>query len=351
MLCKRPISGALVHQSHTRQKSVPRQAKPSPNSNKSPSIFWKPSGGSTRTAERNKVIKRLKKNDGALRRHMQWLKEIQARREEKRRAKEEEVKLKEEMKREFAAKQAKKRARAVVDLKDSDDCNDQMNASMHHDNKETLDINSARSEDKRCRPAWSLTGIEAQAKVENMEQQEENDLLDFVEKLDCDSFYEDLELKVLIHQIRDRIRILEKEKNKDESKLRAVIENEMASIRSEQFNNLEFEFDEEMLKESNKYSGNEDDMRSIADSLRSCSDDTVSSIHSRKSIQVLISKAKERMANSSNLPKIHEETASYGAEVSLNYPVTITHNEDDGARLKETKSLNKLPFKNRNPAL
>jgi hypothetical protein len=106
-----------------------------------------------------------------------------------------------------------------------------------------------------------------------------------------------------------------------------------------------------MLGESDLYTEKDDDMRSIANSLRSCSNDSLSSIHSRKSIQVLISKAKERISNTSNLPKINEETPSYGAEVSLNYPLTITHSEDDGARLRETKSLNKLPFKNRNPAL
>jgi hypothetical protein len=224
MLCKRPISGAPVYQSHTTQKLPPRrvltQAKASLNDKKSSGIFWKPSGGSTRSAEKNKVIKRLNKNDSALRRHKQWLKQMQAQREEKIRNREEEVKRKEEIKREFTAKQAKKRARAVDDLKETDDCKDHRNDNVDHYVEKSAPI----SEDKRCRPVWALTEMEAQATHENKEQQEEKDLLDFVEKLDCDSFCEDLELKVLINQVKDRIRILEKEKNKDESKLRAVME-------------------------------------------------------------------------------------------------------------------------------
>ena len=40
-----------------------------------------------------------------------------------------------------------------------------------------------------------------------------------------------------------------------------------------------------------------------------------------------------------------------GGEMSMKLPLTIVHKEDDGARLAETKSFNKLPFKNRNPAL
>lgn len=228
MLCKRPIAEAPAFQSRvtTEIPSTSRvtttKANSSPNAKKPQNIFWKPSGGSTRNAERNKVIKRLKKNDSALRRHKQWLKQMQVQREEKIRARNEEIKMKEELKREFSAKQAKKRARAI-DSRDTDDCKDPINDSIIH-SKDNVPMTSADSVDKQSRPAWSLTEMEAHAKHYSKEEQEENDLLDFVEKLDCESFYEDLELKILINQVKDRIRLLEKEKNKDESKLTAVME-------------------------------------------------------------------------------------------------------------------------------
>ena len=93
-----------------------------------------------------------------------------------------------------------------------------------------------------------------------------------------------------------------------------------------------------------------DDLQSIADTIRSESNASVSSIHSRKSLQMLVSKEKERLLHG-RLKSIPERFDNEGAEVGIGLPLTITHKEDDGARLKETKSLNKLPFKNRNPAL
>ena len=85
------------------------------------------------------------------------------------------------------------------------------------------------------------------------------------------------------------------------------------------------------MHESPQNESEEVDIQSIADSIRSDSNVSVSTIHSRRSLQMLVS--------------------SSGGEMSMKIPLTITHKEDDGARLAETKSLNKLPFKNRNPAL
>ena len=93
----------------------------------------------------------------------------------------------------------------------------------------------------------------------------------------------------------------------------------------------------------------EDDIQSIAATVRSECNGSVSSIHSRKSMQMLISKSCDR------LMKEHDERDCALEPVEedggMRPPVTITHTEDDGARIAATKSLNKLPFKNRNPAL
>jgi hypothetical protein len=65
---------------------------------------------------------------------------------------------------------------------------------------------------------------------------------------------------------------------------------------------------------------------------------------------MLVFKEKERLLHG-KLEPIPEFFDSKGAELGIELPFTITHKEDDGERLKQTKSLNKLPFKNRNPAL
>lgn len=83
----------------------------------------------------------------------------------------------------------------------------------------------------------------------------------------------------------------------------------------------------------------EDDAQSIADSVMS-SDSAIKTIHSRQSMKSLVSKAKERV-----LAPVNEE------EVGVTPPITIIHTDDDGARREEMKSLSKLPFKHRNPAM
>lgn len=82
----------------------------------------------------------------------------------------------------------------------------------------------------------------------------------------------------------------------------------------------------------------EDDIKSIAKSVMS-NESIVKSIHSQKSMNILVSKAKERV-----LTSVKEE------EVAMTPPVFIIHTDDDGARLEEMKSLSKLAFKHRNPA-
>jgi hypothetical protein len=89
-----------------------------------------------------------------------------------------------------------------------------------------------------------------------------------------------------------------------------------------------------------------DDTESIASSVMS--ESTVGSIHSKKSIKALVSKAKEQILESTT---IEEEEEEEEGEKAVPPPVLSTVTDDNGARMAEKKSLNKLAFKNRNPAL
>ena len=130
------------------------------------------------------------------------------------------------------------------------------------------------------------------------------------------------------------------------------VKSEVASVRNEKFNSSNDLFDAEISCAPQQEQSDLNDLRSVADTIRSEGDASVSTIHSRKSIQALVSKAKERLTSKSksSLGMIKEDDV-IGGETRMAPPVKITHTEDDGARLAETKSLNKLPFKNRNPAL
>ena len=86
-----------------------------------------------------------------------------------------------------------------------------------------------------------------------------------------------------------------------------------------------------------------DDNKSIANSVMSA-ESSIGSIHSKKSLTALVTKARERL---SNMDAIEEEES----EKAVPPPVCSTVTDDDGARMAETRALNKLAFKNRNPAL
>ena len=101
----------------------------------------------------------------------------------------------------------------------------------------------------------------------------------------------------------------------------------------------------------NRDTDQEDDLQSIANTILNDETNSLASIHSTKSMKMLLKRSCEN-ATSVPLNVIMEETNSESIEDSkMNPPVTIVHTQDDGARLRATKSLNKLPFKNRNPAL
>jgi hypothetical protein len=235
LLCKRPLSvAAPVFQRRGNVQNadvdLPATVSKTSDGNKPDHVFWKPSGGSTRNSERTRVIKRLNKNDGALRRHKQWLKQIQEQKKEMQKRGEEETKLKEEKRQEFYARQAKKRARAIESIDENDEYNlDLHESTVNDDAMIVMTKEHSQMTNTACRPAWSLTSTEAEVKQEHAQSQEEKDLIDFVDQLDFDSFYDDLELKILMTQVKDRIRILEKEKNKDEAKLRTILEVRLVS--------------------------------------------------------------------------------------------------------------------------
>jgi len=69
------------------------------------------------------------------------------------------------------------------------------------------------------------------------------------------------------------------------------------------------------------------------------------SIHSNKSMTRLIMRSHQKLESQKQIDP------SFASELELRPPVVVIHRDDEGARIAETKNLNKLPFKNRNPAI
>ena len=84
----------------------------------------------------------------------------------------------------------------------------------------------------------------------------------------------------------------------------------------------------------------DEDLVSLVESVKSTSSDS-NTIHSKKSMKALITKCRERLNIMEPIRELEYR----------NEPIIITHQDDDGNRILEKKSLSKLPFKNRNPAL
>jgi hypothetical protein len=218
MLCKRPPPGAIpTIQDRMVTKQFDSFSSKSNRTNAQEGLYWKPCGSTRILPEKAKVISRLSKNDGALRRHKQWLKQMQIKKEQQIRKQEEETRLKEEKKTEFMERQSKRRARARE--AESKPIHDECDNISEHESLENVNLGG-----KRSRPAWSLTETKANEFQECMAAEEEQELMGFVENLNFQSFFDDMELKILMSQVKDRIRALEKDKNVDESRLRTVMD-------------------------------------------------------------------------------------------------------------------------------
>ena len=178
----------------------------------------KPWGTNVKIPEKSRVLSRLSKTDGALSRHKAWLREMQEKREKELKQAQDEKISKECKRKEFMERQARLRAQTRSE-KDTEkenivkeDCDEQNPSSV------------GIAGEKRSRPAWSLTESDAHNIEEESKAMEEEELMNYVDNLDFETYYDDMELSVLMSQVKERIRTLEKEKKIDDSKLKTTKE-------------------------------------------------------------------------------------------------------------------------------
>ena len=145
-----------------------------------------------------------------------------------------------------------------------------------------------------------------------------------------------------------------------------ALQSELAAFQRDKYNTTT-EIDTDPNRRDIEYGDNdnaEDDIQSIAETVRSEGGASISSVHSRKSMEMLVTKKHDRIRSivpgtkrrgykrsGVNLPLQVTMEEGHTSEPCLLPPITITHTEDNGAILAEAKSLNKLHFKNRNPVI
>jgi hypothetical protein len=166
--------------------------------------------GTTVAITKSKVLKRMSKHESVLHKHVKWLKELE---EEKRRLQEkkeaEEIE-KAERKRSFIERDTE----TIVEFKSSKKVDQATNGA--NSTAPALTV----SDSVKIKPAW----CQSEASREASEIDAEMNLLSFVESLDFDQYTQDLELQALIGQVKERIKTLEREKKKDETKLRTCLD-------------------------------------------------------------------------------------------------------------------------------
>ncbi len=366
MLCRRPTYEPPPVKNSGKHSLSQRKEKTSSQNEKGSFLcgtFPTPWGNTTTKikSQKDKVLSRLSRNDGALTRHKQWLKDMQEKRAKRLKEKEEADQMKKEKDREFMERQARRRRKIrQLEREECDEIEKQHNIDGFgqeedgaNNDDDANQENKMMIGEKRCRPAWSLTEADAINTNEYIKEEEEEDIMNFVDRLDIEQYFDDMELKVLMTQLKDRIHQLEKQKKHDDVLLKTVLQSEKSANHDEKYNNWNYGDASRLAGDNyNREPVNDyNDISSIAESIKSCADASITSIHSHKSMQMLVAKSRDKMqemCSNKGLIPINEE---HPTEISMNPPITITHTEDNGARLAETKSLNKLPFKNRNPAL
>lgn len=151
---------------------------------------------------------------------MKWLKELQ---DERRRI--EEMKEAEEMermirRRTFMEREAMKRATGKIDRSESPGHEkDSAELTMQDKGKLATSTGSNEAKNVKKKPAW----CQSETAHEASELGDESSLLAFAQNLDFEQYTHDLELQTLMAQLKKRIKMLELEKKKDETKLNTCL--------------------------------------------------------------------------------------------------------------------------------
>jgi hypothetical protein len=171
----------------------------------------KPIGNNFPVAEKSRVLKRISKKDSALQRHLTWLRELQ---ENKR-------KLDEEKRLQGRILVRKRLPR--VNRRTADKENDKQLSNSQAKERATAEVDSSSVKTKQ-KPAWCHTEDANKIAEDHAEETDELALLNFVENLNFDQYNEDLELQTLMSQVKERIKSLQNEKKKDETRLQACVD-------------------------------------------------------------------------------------------------------------------------------
>lgn len=142
--------------------------------------------------------------------------------------------LKLEKKRKFKLSQAKKRMEYKIESRTNyqDEHDQQLVKPIVNDDQVNNCTNIIESLNK---PAWALTESSAQNKCLSQEAVEEDGLLNFIDSLDLETMYQDMELNILVNHLKERINKLEADRKSNQDQLRNLCDVSLSYLNQLQF--------------------------------------------------------------------------------------------------------------------
>ncbi|RQM11598.1 hypothetical protein B5M09_004797 [Aphanomyces astaci] len=184
---------------------------------------------------------------------------------------------------------------------------------------------------------WALTKETADEKKARDEDEDVDDLLEFANNLDLDSFMDDVELKAHVAQVNEQLSKLQAVVNQEEgeekkSEIKDMLNAERAERQTLNAAALS------RLDGADTKGVIDDDAASVASSIRS--------VHSTRSVMALTRRAEDKLL-SAKLASVPEG----GRSGIVPTPHVVTHDEECGMRLQNKLLPSNLPYIHRNPAI
>lgn len=304
MLCNRPFAGSVA----TAGKSAPEKTSFTCG------VVADSAGTNVSISNLEKKYPKRKKKETALTKHRKWLAELQNTKDRLESQYEEEMRATQEKNEKFQSREAAVR-------------------QVSKDTLQKAESKSPGAKSKKVKmpkPAWAMTAETAEVAVEEKEQNDEDELMQFAKGLDFDKYIDDLEIKTMMDKVQARIMELEKasseERMRDEEAEQRAVARAMMEAKGEE--------DPDMFEAEGK-SDAYDEAYAAAKGLLAESD-ALKGIHSTKSIAQVVRSNKD---------------AKGGDDKPSGEPKIVTHQDDDGARLENKQNPSNLPYIHRNPAV
>jgi len=186
---------------------------------------------------------------------------------------------------------------------------------------------------KVSRPMWALTEDKAQEASEKKDEDDAMELLAFAQNLDFEKYIDDMEIQTMMDQVKARIEELEVMGDEEYEAKEVRGEARPHTLTAEKIAQLQAKYGVSVDEQK------DEDTMSVASRVLS-ENKELGAVHSQKSMAAITAKKMGAIPEE----KQQEPTA-------IPEPRIVSHPPDDGSRLANQATIQKLPYMNRNPSV